>query len=166
MRANEVAILYCDGAAWTKVAGKTIPMAAEMRLSANQLNLAGNYADNTINLDSVVVDAGGMADPVAHKIKIKRPGRYELSGFAQLESSSFGASLARFITYAKIAGEYFVASEIDNINTGQSPISSPRIQFDANAGAEILWIVRTSHPEATVDIVAGSRMAVTEIPTW
>jgi hypothetical protein len=76
MWANESAILYCDGISWTKIGGKTIPMAA-----AIQRNAAQTFAINTATV--IAFDASlSIFAPAAmqqisnNRLAILRSGRY------------------------------------------------------------------------------------------
>ncbi len=89
MWAGESALLYCDGANWSKVAGKTIPMRAAMRITASQ-----NILDTTltkVSFDATDVDnTGTMADTSGHVITARRPGDYAVSATMYIQALTTG----------------------------------------------------------------------------
>lgn len=82
MWANETAILMCDGSAWVKISGKSIPMTCEM-YPVSALTIAHDV-NTKIPLEATVKDnTGAMADPTTNKhINVKRPGIYRVQGIA------------------------------------------------------------------------------------
>jgi hypothetical protein len=87
MWANEVAILFCDGSAWTKVAGKSIPFTARREASAIQSISAGVFVEATLPTVSGEVGAN------ANKITIRRSGDYIVTVNACLIGVSTAASI-------------------------------------------------------------------------
>ena len=87
--AGETAVLLSDGTNWFKVAGKTIPMTALIRLGTTQ-----SIADSTVTkllLDTSVLDNTGlMADTANNQIAVKRGGNYLLAGGVYLNTGAAG----------------------------------------------------------------------------
>ena len=77
MWANESALLYCDGATWTKIGGKSIPMSSSLVLNgpllptANTWTLATNFATS-----SFLKAPSAFQDLANNKFVIQRPGYY------------------------------------------------------------------------------------------
>lgn len=80
MWANEVAILYCDGTTWTKVAGKTIPMVACAALLSDFTLTKLTVTAVPIVAGGILVNVGGMfAAGTPGTFTIRRAGNYRLS---------------------------------------------------------------------------------------
>lgn len=78
MWASEVAILLCDGTGWVKIAGKTIPLQAEIRRVSAQSVPSSTFTD--VDFDSIQKDSAGMADLASDRINCKRAGTYQVRG--------------------------------------------------------------------------------------
>jgi len=79
MWANEVAILLCDGTAWTKIGGKSIPMNCGMYPTA-ATTVALSPTVTLVPLAAVITDnTGGMASASNNRVLMKRPGTYRVS---------------------------------------------------------------------------------------
>ncbi|WP_148716503.1 hypothetical protein [Chitinolyticbacter meiyuanensis] len=79
MWANEVAILYCDGVTWTKVAGKSI--AAQIKMTRTSTQSIPNATVTTVDLDATAFADGmdsGAADLTNNRAYIRRPGTYAI----------------------------------------------------------------------------------------
>ncbi|MFI8608503.1 hypothetical protein ACIGFL_09280 [Pseudomonas sp. NPDC077649] len=88
MWANEVAILLCSGTSWTKIAGKTIPMACGMYPTA-AVNVALFPTFTAVPMDATIFDTSGMmADAVNDRINILRPAVYRLSANCYYQGAS------------------------------------------------------------------------------
>jgi len=85
MWAKETALLYCDGSTWTKMAGKSIAMAAGIYLDTTQsisANTTTKASCATVNFDST----GLQADTTNYRLKINRTGTYQLSGVVRFNN--------------------------------------------------------------------------------
>ncbi|HYC27538.1 MAG TPA: hypothetical protein VEB42_01965, partial [Chitinophagaceae bacterium] len=118
---NEVAILYCDGTTWTKIAGKSIPMVCVVAPSANSASL-GEGNRTIISLNATITDAAGMADNGNNRVIIKRPGNYLVTPIARFEALS--ANTARLIAFASKNG-----SSDDFLHQGEGSGLSGSIPF-------------------------------------
>jgi hypothetical protein len=96
--AAESAILISEGTNWYKVAGKSIPMLATMRLTAS--TTGGQFANGTgvkVLVNSADADNTGlMADTTNYQIVVKRSSQYQISGVVIWNGLS--ASSSRCIT--------------------------------------------------------------------
>jgi hypothetical protein len=80
MWASEAAILFCDGATYTKVAGKTIPLICKMHYNITNPEMITNATDFKVNLNTMIIDnQGTQADTSGGKINIIRPGLYSVT---------------------------------------------------------------------------------------
>ena len=77
MWAKETATLFCDGTHWIKVSGKSIPMACQMTIAAQQAIIDSAFVLITLNT-TVFDNTGQMADTTNHLIRVVRPGSYEV----------------------------------------------------------------------------------------
>jgi hypothetical protein len=79
MWANEVAILFCDGVSWTKIAGKTIPMSAIVKeLGTQQFNAAAN-TKVLFTTAGLLSAPAGMQDASNSQLVVQRPCNYNVS---------------------------------------------------------------------------------------
>lgn len=80
MWANEVAILYCDGAAWIKILGKSVPMTCVMKRTSAQSISSGVWTQ-VQTTTSVSDPTGQMADTTNGRVVIQRSGNYQCSAY-------------------------------------------------------------------------------------
>ena len=97
MWANETAILFCDGSAWTKVSGKTIPIKAAMTRAGVFSMPSGTWT--AIPADTTLYDnTSGLATPAANtgtgRIAVLRPGEYQFSGRVSIVGITSGRIVA------------------------------------------------------------------------
>lgn len=92
MFAGESAILYCDGAAWFKVAGKSIPMHTSMRYYNGSTIQVAQGAWTKIQFTYNLIDVGGMADLTSKRVNIRRPGDYYLTAYAVFQPTAANTS--------------------------------------------------------------------------
>jgi hypothetical protein len=94
--ALETAILLCDGAAWFKVAGRTIPLLCQIKRTTNQ-----TIADSTntkAQCGTLIVDnLGTQADTANNRIVVRRAGRYNAFAMCQYANMSIGGIAYQFI---------------------------------------------------------------------
>lgn len=92
MWAQETAILYCDGANWTKISGKSRPLFASGENGAG-VTVTHNTA-TTVSIPTTLRDnSGRMADTVtgSNVIRIRRSNEYQISAMTSYErTGSFG----------------------------------------------------------------------------
>ena len=76
MWANESAILFCDGTAWTKIGGKSIPMMVSAYSAADQTGLTSSVFTKAI-LGTEVRDTGNVF--ASSTITVKRPAEWNIA---------------------------------------------------------------------------------------
>jgi hypothetical protein len=131
--AGESATLLCDGTNWSKIAGKTIPMAVTMYQGSTQT--ISTDVDTKTNLDSVEVDNTGlMADTTNHYAVIKRAGNYAVDAHLSVTA---GAAIT-----------FFESSVNVNSTTG--------ISQDAGSVAASAWGTMKASKGATPFLVADT----------
>lgn len=170
---DEVAIIYCDGTTWTKIAGKTLPLYATMRLyHATTPGTAQAIAYNTgtkvlLNqIDSSVMD---MADTTNKRINIKRGAVYAVSALVFMNS---GLVMTRVIAAPQRNGAALFSGESNTAST----LSYPAIQIEGrpvlNAGDYVeLFAHQVSANSAGGHLVgytdtSSCILSIMEIPSW
>lgn len=98
MWATESAILFCDGAGWTKISGKSVPIRTNMRTNGVQTSLTA-AAWNRIPMATVVDDntsalAVPAGDTTNGRVRALRPGSYICYGFGTAENFAAGKTFA------------------------------------------------------------------------
>jgi len=88
MWARESAILLCDGTQWTKVAGKSIPMACTIR--ANSAQAVAASTNTAVPLANFVAGLQTMHDTTNNRITILRSGNYLIGASSALDSMTAG----------------------------------------------------------------------------
>lgn len=100
---NEAAILLCDGTRWTKVAGKTVPMACSMNRPTTDSAFSIDPSDfiavpmTTVCADNTAGMAVTMADTGNGRARTLRTGRYSCAAMISLVAPS-GTTLAALCT--------------------------------------------------------------------
>jgi hypothetical protein len=169
--ANETAVLYCDGTAWTKVGGKSIPMAAVMALSATAG--AATFAGSTnyvIPYDVVLTDnTGAMADTTNHKITVVRGSVYLCSIFVRWNSlpGNQARLIGAMVPYG--GGAYIIGMDISGQGGGY-PVETCTQTATLAAGAAVEGNAvhfNGSNLQLYGDSVGdGNLMALLEVPQW
>jgi hypothetical protein len=77
MWANEIALLYCDGTQWTKIAGKSIPMYCSMSCSTATSISSATVTDIPLST-SLTDNTGRMVNTGSNRVDIKRGGIYDV----------------------------------------------------------------------------------------
>lgn len=174
MWANEVAILYSDGYKWTKIAGKSIPMMASLRLNANQTAAAG--AQTIVAFDSIIADhtncPSGMTAQLPYIVAL-RPGKYHVDVTIQINDDNASASynlvnvgttslgvLLWHYEQTKTANTRVVRQVHTNIKVlaaGDKFVA--RFRYDSGSSAKCLQ-------GFTEQGYVSNNFSVEEIPTW
>lgn len=161
MWALETALLYCDGSNWSKVSGKTIPMAAVADRAAAQSIASGAYAK--ILLDTTRWSYGpGLVDIGNSKFVLQRSGRYQVSNFGRLDIAVSTNVVAGVFVNGSEAFRGETTSAVTQSATASQPI-------DGVAADEIdLRIYNGGLGSESTNSAAGvqPRLAITEIPSW
>lgn len=93
MWAGETAILYCDGSAWTKIGGKTIPMVAgQYKGGTSQTVGTGSATKLTLGTNAAYNCPAAMNDTTNSKVVILRPATYSIISSSRTQNNpvSFG----------------------------------------------------------------------------
>lgn len=127
MWANETAILMCDGSAWTKVSGKSIPIRVNMARLTNAFTLV-NAIWNGVLMNTVIDDntsalAVPSGDTSGGRVRVLRPGSYFAAGFCTGQTFTLGATMA--------------AGAVNTTGSSFDPTSTPN-SWGAMAGATLL----------------------------
>ena len=167
--ANEVAVLYCDGATWTKVAGKSIPMASALLLASNQTFSAA--ATTLLNYKTALYNFGpaSMSSPATPKITVKRPGQYRIRAFGV--GNNTNASINRLSVLLYKNGSPLLWGG------GYSPATTPiramvKQVFTLAAGDFLQTYGLYSAGSYTTSVIqpdatgSSNQLSVVEIPTW
>jgi hypothetical protein len=141
MWANETAILYCDGSAWTKVAGRSIPLICGMYPTTSVTVLSATQT--AVNLSGVIQDnSGGMAETASNRMRIKRPGTYRVNANCYYQAGS------------------------NTMNTIQCLV--PKNGTATNVGSETIWqtiaaaeAFRVRYIDDVLGLVAGDTVSLT-----
>ena len=95
MWANESCVLYCDGSAWRKIGGRTIPMVASITPSGTQ-SISNNTDTKRTGLNTTFGADNGvpsMSDTTNSKVVIQRPGKYKVGGAWRISNIGSGANM-------------------------------------------------------------------------
>lgn len=166
MWAGETATLFCDGTAWTKLWGKSIPMRATILRAAAQA--VANATIVAIAYDTATVDyPTGMADVANNRVVIRRPGEYLLGGQTGIDQLSGNAT--RVITQIQVDGT--AARQIEgSLTVGSFPaLALPAVRLTLAAGALLTTIFfQDSGASRNTGTGVNDRPTfdVTELPTW
>ncbi len=179
MWAREVAVLYCDGSAWVKVGGKTIPMVARTYPSAVLGLTSSTYTtvqNNTVDFDNTSGLASPMASTGDYKVFARRAGKYRAvaQAFYAGNSSINGgfASAARVlgtVTYNGVAagGAGEIAHTETSAASGAFPSTLAERTQTFAAGdyvANVVWVGIASVWVGNTAVYTG--LSLTEIPEW
>jgi hypothetical protein len=168
MWANEVAILYCDGASWTKIAGKTVAMSAMLYMDANQLFAASGYNVITYNKE-YGVGAPGMADPSNNRILIRRSGVYNASSNC-LWNNNNGTG-GRTDLNISIGGASSINAIVTRPASGYTTQNTALLGWKATTGDLVLGNAQFAGGSFTTSCFEVSsfifnQLQVVEVPTW
>lgn len=167
MWAGESAILQSDGTNWFKIAGKTIPMQAQIYLSATNMTLFSSNTSTQIPFDSTSIDTTGlMADLTNHRIKIIRPGSYTISTVVVFYSLS--AIATRCLTTPFVDGNQFGNSEgYGAVGGYPSPYYTSPGNFYAGDVVTLQGYQSSVSTQGVYGFTSPATMiAVQENPTW
>jgi hypothetical protein len=95
MWANESCVLYCDGTAWRKVGGRTIPMVGAITPSATQ-TISNNTDTKRTGMNTTFGADNGvpsMSDTTNSRVTIQRPGKYKVGGAWRITNIGSGANM-------------------------------------------------------------------------
>ncbi len=157
--AGETVILYCDGASWYKISGKSIPMICRLACPAGQSIPSATYTN--VQLPTVQIGVGGMDDPSNNKIVIKRPGKYRLSAQVSLQGGAATTSLAAQIL---VNGASAQIGNCHGLIYGVANIP----EYIVDCAASVVLTLRAYHDYASALTTGswGTFLSVEEIIQW
>lgn len=159
MHDGESAILLCDGAGWFKIAGKTIPLTAQVNRAAAQS--IDNATVTKILFDETTFDTAGVADITTNdRIDVKRAGRYLVTAGWYVPSGS-GQAQSR----VHING----AERKTVLMTTFPALPVVTEAFELTVGDYIeLHVYQTTGGSVNTDTATPTRprLTVVEIPAW
>lgn len=159
MWTGESAILFCTGAEWCKIAGKSIPMVC--RLDGPSGQTLASLAYTSLVLSTVQIDRGLMADVANNRIITRRPGHYSVQG--QL-SVAGGSATARLGVQILVNGGPLVHGSNDYCLYGTTSTPAYTLSFPAFS-----QISMKGYHENASAITTGTYttfLHVEEIPSW
>lgn len=158
MWAGESAILLCDGTGWTKIAGKTIPMAGCLYLNGTQT--INNTTITVVDFSSVDFDIGSIATTASDRFTIRRAGNYIMGANIRYTSNTSNVVYADL----RVNGTKIVRSSINSA----SGVAAGVVTGGKELAATDYVDVATYHEKgSSADLVAGeSRFWIEEKITW
>jgi len=142
MWSGESALLLCDGAGWTKMAGRFRQMGCRMRIQI-QAATPSEAQQIPTNLNTKVLvnqtdfDVGGAADLANNRIAVRRTGRY-LCGFVVYYSTRSGnvPTVAAANPISRVIGSITVVST-DAGRNGSRPVQGESSAYSAASFASV-----------------------------
>lgn len=163
MWANEVAILRCDGTAWTKVSGKTIPMYARIEAAASQSLANGSFT--AITLGTVAGNVGSLTG-TANTITVSRAGNYIVSGGGAATGTGSSAVLSTLIWSIFKAGAEFqriFRGLTDNVSPGPTGGAGAFAPVALAAGDALTLSGFINGANYSTEYIAGTSLAFLSI---
>ena len=168
MWAGESAELYCDGSAWSKMAGRSIPMSATMRLSAQQTGvLTGTPTKillNVIDLDNT----GRLGDTTNKRVNIIRPGEYAIRGIMMWDFAVGNMPRSIAMIYKNGSAIFQNEGYVEGGAFGGGMVATPYTTLAAGDFIEFWGLQNSGSTDEFYGVATGSSttIAVQEIITW
>lgn len=166
MYAKETALLYCDGTTWTKMAGKTLPLAGAITGTQTNTVSCANGTPGKAPVTGTEYDTSGlMCDSATNKrINVVRAGLYHLAASVFYESIA-NANLVKYLQVS-VNGTADGTMYADNpaLSAGSNTrlrLTRPRV-FAVNDYVEIYGL----HYGASNEPVSLLRSELIEVPAW
>lgn len=166
MYAKETALLYCDGTTWTKMAGKTLPLAGAITGTQTNTVSCANGTPGKAPVTGTEYDTSGlMCDSATNKrINVVRAGLYHLAASVFYESIA-NPNLVKYLQVS-VNGTADGTMYADNpaLNSGSNTrirLTRPRV-FAVNDYVEIYGL----HYGASNEPVSLLRSELIEVPAW
>lgn len=162
---DEVAIFLCSGTYWTKIAGKSVPMLANLYKASNTSTIT-SATPFKILIDSVALDnSGRMADTANSKIIIRRAGKYMLDANVWVDPS--GKTIQRMQVLVYKNGSLLQALDCPAWTAAAYLVGQiPQFVFDLAVNDYLELYIQTAHTAGTMTAVCGagkSHIALTEL---
>ena len=170
MWAKESCVLYCDGTAWTKVAGKAIPMEGSLVFPSNQTFAAATTTALNFNTSLFNNAPAAFQTAAASRFNILRPGLYNImlavacsstnASASQVVSTIYknGAQAAYAAEYASATLSVNMACELDGSLCAAGDTFLPYGAYGSGSFATSYLVTDGSGNY--------NQFTVTEIPTW
>jgi len=173
MRAGDSANLLCDGSAWFKVAGNTIPLACRIYRTSSQ----GSFTNVTVIKVQLNGGAGNsaMLDTANYRVLILRTAMYQLTTAVLMDGSTYSGNVTNAFSRAiqntngdGITGTVMETSKYVPGTVAGGPAQASIVSLTAGDNMT-LWFHQNSG--STVTVVGASSgaytyMTLTEIPAW
>lgn len=166
MWANESCVLYCDGTAWRKVGGRSIPMVGAITPSATQ-TISNNTDTKRTGMNTTFgADNGvpGMSDTTNSRVVIQRPSKYRVGGAWRISNIGSGANMEVRLYIS--GAEYFINSRVNA--TGDWPVLQVFSTYAHTTTGEY-WELYCKHFVGSNQTAFNSQdtfLLVEEIPQW
>lgn len=173
--ALESAVLYCDGSAWTKISGRTVPFKLTARRAVTQT--VPNVTWTAIVMDTVIVNNSSAIDASVQcwdsangRFRAPRPGTYQSVGFATIDglttgNLTFGGVAANSATPGDNPNAFMmmIAPALGNVQvTASGPFDIAANDFINTICFQASGSSQNTRASATV----YPTLAVVEIPSW
>ncbi|QEL18517.1 collagen-like protein [Limnoglobus roseus] len=174
MWSGEACILLCDGTGWTKIAGKTRPMACAVGRSTL---VSGDIPNNTVTLvplnNSILDATGRMADTATGQMLVLRPGLYSCTGVITYSDAAGtnpmgAAGFAQCRIHANNSSTVLIATN-DHNTVSWTPITLAVVDYTFAAGDSVrMYAYQSSGVSVNVFTAGGNAttLTITEVPTW
>ncbi len=166
MYAKETALLYCDGTTWTKMAGKTLPLAGAITGTQTNTVSCANGTPGKAPVTGTEYDTSGlMCDSATNKrINVVRAGLYHLAASVFYESIA-NPNLVKYLQVS-VNGTADGTMYADNpaLSSGSNTrlrLTRPRV-FAVNDYVEIYGL----HYGVSNEPVSLLRSELIEVPAW
>ena len=168
MWAQETALLYCNGSTWTKMAGKSRPMIADIGLTSASATFA-RITELKVSIGTVIENNTGlMHDSGNARISIVRAGRYLVIPFIRL---IVGADTAKVNCWARSAAtSYMALGEASGLNTAAVAASASAVRELAASTYVELYLYHDCSATPLTAVGGGGQdgchLAVIEQVSW
>jgi hypothetical protein len=161
MWAGESAILLCDGVGWSKISGKSIPMAGQLYNSALSL-FAANTATKIATNSS---DWGNLADTTNQRLVVGRTGRYILLQECVMNSTNATATYVEMRIYLNGSWVYnypykYTPAQLNNL------VNTKVINLAAGTTLETYLYYAYGSFTTSVVLATACVMSLLEQPSW
>jgi hypothetical protein len=169
MWANETAILSCDGTAWTKLAGTSIPMKARAALATAGAAAQAVAASTTVvvNLTATESDSTGtMSDLVNNRLICRRAGTYTMFAAAVWDDGA-GWAATRIISRIRKNGTTDIAATETNKLSGGYPANTPATSVNLALGDYVeVTVYQTNASSRNLYGDSLCYISMQEVVTW